>query len=395
VDQTGQDHDRGHEPDHGHEPDRGQEHAHEHGHTHDHDAGHAHDGGHGHDGRSRAWPLRVFRPHRHDHADSLDDAVLADRAGGRALAISLAGLLATAIVQAVIVGISGSVGLLADAIHNFADALTAIPIGLAFFVARRPPTRRYTYGYGRAEDLAGLAVVAVMTASAGVAAWQAIDRLAHPQAVHHLAWVAVAGVVGFAGNELAARYRIRVGTRIGSAALVADGHHARTDGFTSLAVVAGAGGVALGWPAADPVVGLVITVAILAVLRGAIRDIYRRLMDAIDPALVGQIEQEVCSVPGITRCDAVRVRWIGHELHAELDLTIDRDLRVSQAHELTETVRHQLLHQVRRLTDATIHVNPDGGDGGDAHALTAHHYATRQARLTRRARRQAPLGLRR
>ncbi len=242
------------------------------GHRHGHDDRYDHE----HQGR---WRLPGFlRPHRHDHADSLDDAMLADRAGRRALAISLAGLLVTAAVQAVIVAASGSIGLLADTIHNFADALTAVPIGLAFLVARRPATRRYTYGYGRAEDLAGLAVVAVMTASAAIAAWQATERR-----VHELIWVAAAGFAGFAGNELAAGYRIRVGSRIGSAALVADGHHARTDGFTSLAVVAGAGGVALGWRAADPVVGLLITVAILAVLRGAVRDIYRRLMDAVNP----------------------------------------------------------------------------------------------------------------
>jgi cation diffusion facilitator family transporter len=278
-------------------------HHHEHVGRHDHDLGPDHD--HEHDrGRRRA----LLRPHRHDHADSLDEAVLADRAGARAPAISLTGLLVTAAAQAAIVAVSGSVGLLADTIHNFADALTAVPIGLAFWVARRPPTRSYTYGYGRAEDLAGLAVVAVMTASAAIAAWQAIGRLVHPRPVHELIWVTAAGVAGFAGNELAARYRIRIGSRIGSAALVADGHHARTDGFTSLAVVAGAGGVALGWPAADPVVGLMITIAILAVLRGAVRDIYRRLMDAVDPALVEQVENEAVSVPGIRGCDAARVR---------------------------------------------------------------------------------------
>jgi len=169
-----------------------------------------------------------------------------------------------------------------------------------------------------------MAVMAVMTTSAAIAAWQAIGRLVRPRSVHELVWVAAAGVAGFAGNELAARYRIRVGTRIGSAALVADGHHARTDGFTSLAVVAGAGGVALGWRAADPVVGLLITIAILAVLRGAVRDIYRRLMDAVDPDLVDQVEREAATVPGIRGCDAIRVRWIGHQLHAELDLTVDR-----------------------------------------------------------------------
>jgi cation diffusion facilitator family transporter len=314
-------------------------------------------------------------PHQHDHAESLDDALLADRAGRRALAVSLCGLLATGAIQAVIVGFTGSVGLLADTVHNLADALTALPIGLAFWAAGRPPNKRYTYGYGRAEDLAGLTVVAVMTISAAFAAWEAIDRFIHPHQVRDLPWVAAAGVIGFIGNELAARYRIRVGRRIGSAALTADGRHARADGFTSLAVVAGAAGVALGWPQADPVIGLLITVAILAVLRGAVRDIYRRLMDAVDPALTAQIERETLTVPAVLGCDGIRIRWIGHELHAELNITVEGGLTVRQAHDITEDARHQLLHRIGRLTEVIIHVNPP--DGASAHARTAHHDPSR------------------
>jgi cation diffusion facilitator family transporter len=341
------------------------------GHSHGHSHGPSHDHGHSHG--------HALRPHSHDHAGSLDEALLTDRAARRALVVSLCGLLATGVIQAVIVGVSGSVGLLADTIHNFADALTALPIGLAFWAARRPANRRYTYGYGRSEDLAGLAVVVVMTVSAVVAAWEAINRFIHPQHVHDLPWVAAAGVIGFIGNELAARYRMRVGTRIGSAALVADGRHARADGFTSLAVVAGAGGVALGWPQADPVIGLLITVAILAVLRGAVRDIYRRLMDAVDPALTSQIEAETRVIPAVAGCDGVRVRWIGHELHAELNITVGGGLTVRQAHDITEDARHQLLHKIPRLTDAVIHVNPP--DGAEAHARTAHHLAPGRASL--------------
>jgi cation diffusion facilitator family transporter len=362
---------------HGHDIDHAQEpHGHQHGeHEHQHD-------GHGSPGlRGALAGLR--HPHQHDHADSIDDALLADQDGRRALAVSLCGLLATGAIQAVIFGFSGSVGLLADTIHNLADALTALPIGLAFWAARRPATSRYTYGYGRAEDLAGLAVVTVMIVSAAVATWQAIDRFIHPHQVRDLPWVAAAGVIGFLGNELAARYRIRVGTRIGSAALTADGRHARTDGFTSLAVVASAAGVALGWPQADPVIGLLITVAILAVLRGAVRDIYSRLMDAVDPALTAQIEREALAIPAVRSCDGVRVRWIGHELHAELNITVDGALTVRQAHDITEDARHLLLHHVGRLTDAIIHVNPP--EGAQAHARTAHHLMTRRAARPDRA----------
>jgi cation diffusion facilitator family transporter len=367
---AGDSHGSGHEHDHPHGD------GHPHGHGHEHPHGHARARAHG---GLRGAVTHALRPHSHDHADSLDDALLTDRAARRALVVSLCGLLATGVIQAVIVGFSGSVGLLADTIHNFADALTALPIGLAFWAARRPANRRYTYGYGRSEDLAGLTVVVVMTASAVVAAWEAIDRFIHPRHVHDLPLVAAAGVIGFAGNELAARYRMRVGNRIGSAALVADGRHARADGFTSLAVVAGAAGVALGWPQADPVIGLLITVAILAVLRGAVRDIYRRLMDAVDPALTSQIEAETRAIPAVLGCDGVRVRWIGHELHAELNITVDGGLTVRQAHDITEDARHQLLHKVRRLTDAIIHVNPP--EGTEAHARTAHHDVPGRASL--------------
>jgi cation diffusion facilitator family transporter len=359
-----------------------------HGHGHGHDHGHPH-GGHGHRGLRGAL-AGVLRPHQHDHAGSLDDALVADRDGRRALLISLCGLLATGAAQAVIVGLSGSVGLLADTVHNLADALTALPIGLAFWAARRPATSRYTYGYGRAEDLAGLAVVAVMTASAAVAAWQSAGRFVHPHQVRALPLVAVAGVVGFAGNELAARYRLRVGARIGSAALAADGRHARADGLTSLAVVAGAAGTALGWQAADPVAGLLITATILAAARGAIRDVCRRLMDAVDPALTAQVEREAEAIPPVLGCDGVRVRWIGHELHAELNITVDGGLTVREAHDITEDARHQLLHRVGRLTDAIIHVNPP--EGAQAHARTAHHVTARQSSRARRQLRQPRAG---
>jgi cation diffusion facilitator family transporter len=337
------------------------------------DPGAGHDDPHRHtQRRNLGGRIRdLLCPHTRDHADSFDDSLLVSKAGTRALTISLAGLLLTALVQAIIVALSSSVGLLADTIHNFTDALTALPIGLAFLMARRSPTRRYTYGYGRAEDVAGVAVVVVMAVSAAVAAWQSVGRLIHPQHVGHLPLVAFAGAVGFAGNELAARYRIRVGTRIGSAALVADGHHARTDGFTSLAVVAGAAGVALGWPRADPIVGLAITIAILTVLRGAARDIYRRLMDAVEPDLVAGAEREASAVPGVQAVDIVRIRWVGHELRAQLNIRVDQDLPVSVGHQIAEAVRHHLMQHMARLTEVSVHVDPCGHDGIDPHATSS------------------------
>jgi cation diffusion facilitator family transporter len=193
-----------------------------------------------------------------------------------------------------------------------------------------------------------------------LAAFEAIDRLVHPREVTHLWTVALAALVGFAGNELVARYRIRIGRQIGSAALVADGLHARTDGFTSLAVLLGAGGVALGWQAADPIVGLLITVAILSVLRSAIKQVGGRLMDAVDPGLVDEATTAITSVEGIDTVRELRVRWIGHTLRAEADVTVNPALTLPQAHDLAHHAEDHLLTYVKRLNAATIHVSPTG-----------------------------------
>lgn len=300
----------------------------------------------------------MFGGHSHDAADQIDDALEADASGRRALIVSLCGLAVTAVLQAVVVVLSGSVALLGDTLHNVADALTAIPLLVAFTLARRPPNKRYTYGYGRAEDLGGVFVIAMIALSSFVAAYEAIERLIHPHKVTHLWLVGAAGLIGFIGNEVVAQYRIRVGRQIGSAALVADGLHARTDGFTSLAVLIGAGGVGLGWRWADPVVGLLITVAILGVLRSAVVQIGARLMDAVDPGLVDQATASVASVGGINEVRELRIRWIGHTLRAEVDATVDPSLSLAQAHDLAHHAEEHLLHDIRRLTAATVHISP-------------------------------------
>jgi cation diffusion facilitator family transporter len=294
--------------------------------------------------------------------------------GMRALWTSLAVLVGTAALQAVVVAFSGSVALLGDTLHNAADALTAVPLAVAFVAGRRPPTRRYTYGYGRAEDLAGVSIVLIMALSSVAAAWEAVRRLASPHPVSNLAAVAVAAVIGFAGNEFVAVYRIRVGRKIGSAALVADGLHARTDGFTSLAVLLGVGGVALGWDWADPVIGLVITAAILAVLRQAAREIYRRLMDAVDPALVDQTKRTLRAVPGVLDIGEVRLRWIGHRLRAECEIIVDAAATAVQAHQVAVEAEHGLLHALPRLSAALVHADPQPGrEAEDHHAVLAPH----------------------
>ncbi|MCF6521740.1 cation diffusion facilitator family transporter [Streptomyces sp. JJ36] len=351
------------------------------GHHHDHEHPQAgHDPGHVHaHGGSRWARLRhrlahLVTPHSHEAADKVDPAMETSREGMRTLWISLAVLGLTTVVQAVIVALSGSVALLGDTVHNAADALTAVPLGVAFVLGRRAADRRYTYGYGRAEDLAGILIVVTIAASAALAAWAAIDRLLAPRDITHLWAVAAAAATGFAGNEWVARYRIRTGRRIGSAALVADGLHARTDGFTSLAVLFGAGGAALGWRLADPVIGLLITAAILFVLVGAAREVYRRLMDSVDPELVQRAEEALGAVDGVRGIGQVRMRWIGHALRAEADIVVDSQLTVVAAHELAVDAEHALIHAVPRLTAATVHTDHTPV-GGDPHAALHHHLA--------------------
>jgi cation diffusion facilitator family transporter len=358
--------DHGHElsplPEHNPLPEHSHDHPHDHPHPHPH--GHDHDHEHGHDHEHptglKGFLHGLFVPHSHDAADSIDDAMESSSQGIRAVKISLAGLGATAVLQLAVVLISGSVALLADTIHNFSDALTAIPLWIAFVLGRRAPTRRYTYGFGRAEDLAGLFIVAMIALSAVVAGWESIDRLFHPQPLTNLGWVLAAGIVGFAGNELVAIYRIRVGRRIGSAALVADGLHARTDGFTSLAVVAGVVGVWLGFPLADPIVGLLITITIAVLLWGTARDIGRRLLDGVDPALVARTESAVGAIPGIESVNTVRLRWSGHRLNAVISVATAGSMPVAAFHELEHSSDEALRRVLPSLGTVTLHPVPSG-----------------------------------
>jgi cation diffusion facilitator family transporter len=338
---------------------------------------HDHDHDHDHDHR---FVRSLFTRHRHDSAASIDSALESSERGVRALWVSLFGLMATAVIQLAVALASGSVALLNDTFHNFADAFTALPLWLAFSLGRRLPSARYPFGYGRAEDLAGGAVVAMIAVSAVIAAGEAVDRLLHPSPVRYLGAVVAASLVGFAGNELVARHRIRVGREIGSAALVADGLHARTDGLSSLGVLAGAIGVAAGFDRADAIAGLAIAVLIVSVLREAAGDVVARLMDAVDPALAEQARGVLAGVDGVVDVGELRIRWIGHRLHAEAEITVDEDLTLAAAHRITEDARHHLLHDVPRLASAIIHADPCGHHGTDHHADLEHHDRERGAR---------------
>jgi cation diffusion facilitator family transporter len=361
-------------------PSNNQQMAVENGHSHDPPdavpARHSHD--HHHGGRlHRIWHTlgHLLTPHSHDTVRSVDSALEDSAEGIRAVKVGLVGLGVAFVLQLVVAVFSGSAALFADTAHNLADALTAVPLWIAFTLGRRSPNARYTYGYGRAEDLAGIFIVAMIAASVAVAGYASVRRLVDPQPIGHLGWVAAAGVIGFAGNELVAAYRIRAGRRIGSAALVADGLHARTDGLTSLAVVVGAAGVALGYPLADPVVGLLITVAILGVLGGAVRQIYRRLMDAVDPELSELATAALRDTPEVLDVEELRIRWLGHRLRAEATICVDAGLSLVDAHQVADHAHHRLLHRVPRLADATIHVHP-AGHHTEQHPVTAHHFAT-------------------
>jgi cation diffusion facilitator family transporter len=316
--------------------------------AHDH-TGHGHGHGHGHS----------HGDHGHSHA-AVDPSIVRSREAMRALWLSLTILAATAAFQVVIVVLSGSVALLADTVHNIGDALTAVPLAIAFLLLRRPRTERLTYGWGRAEDFAGLIVVAIILFSAVYAAYEAVDRLIHPRAIEYLGATAVAGVVGFIGNEWVAVYRIRAGRRIGSAALVADGYHARIDGFTSLAVVVGAAGVALGWERADPIVGLLISIAIMYIVWQSIKVIGLRAMDGVEDGTVESIEASARAIPGVQHVDEVRARWLGHSLRAELAVVVEPEITVAEGAEIVDRIRRTLLGEIEHLTEVVVEIVGSG-----------------------------------
>ncbi|MGB9938820.1 cation diffusion facilitator family transporter [Methanosarcina sp.] len=304
----------------------------------------------------------------------MDPELLSTSRGLYAVKWSFAGLMATALFQILIVWVSGSVALLADTIHNFGDAATAVPLGLAFFLSRKKPNKRFTYGYGRAEDIAGLIIVFLILFSAAVAAYESISRFFFPQPVEFLGGVIAASIVGFLGNELVAKFRIKIGTEIGSAALVADGYHARADGFTSLAVLFGALGILLGYPLADPLVGLLITIAILRIVWDAGKSVFSRMLDGVEPDIVDEIHQVVNKIEGVRDVTEVRVRWLGHRLYAEVNIAVDPLLSVEEGHAIAVEVRHGMMHSLGYLSNVVVHVDPLGFAGESFHRLPEHEH---------------------
>ena len=309
--------------------------------------------------------------HGHSHG-TVDPSITSSQRGIWAVKWSFIGLMATATFQIVVALLSGSVALLGDTFHNFGDAATAIPLWIAFMFARKKANARFTYGYGRVEDLAGVIIVLAILLSAVFAGYVSIIRFFHPQQVDYIVVVMAASVIGFIGNEAVALFRMKVGKEIGSAALVADGHHARADGLTSLAVLLGAIGVWLGFPLADPIVGLIIAVFILKMAWDSGKSVFARLLDGVDPELVEQIRHAVSHIPGVLEVTQVRVRWTGHRLHTEANLAVSPELTVERGHEIAKEARHEILHDLGFVFTATIHIDPLNASGEDHHRIDEH-----------------------
>jgi cation diffusion facilitator family transporter len=353
------------------------DHDHDHQHDDEHDHDHDHDHNHDHDHGSGVWGWisTVFHLHGHSHqraALATDQGFMANEEGIRTVWLALAALTVTSVLQLFIVFASGSVALFADTVHNIGDALNSIPLLIAFYLARRTATRRYTYGFARAEDVAGIFIVLSIAVSAGVVFWESFQKLLNPQPLHSLGWVAAAAIIGFLGNEAVAWLQIRKGREIGSAALVADGLHARTDGFTSLAVLVAAGGSWLGFPIVDPIIGLMIGVAILFITKDAVVTMWYRLMDAIEPEYLAQAEQIIAGQPNVKELRRLRMRWMGHRLGADVCIAVDPHLTTVESHHIAEHLRHDLFHHVPYLADVTVHVDPWSPEPEGHHELTQH-----------------------
>jgi cation diffusion facilitator family transporter len=380
-------HDHPHEPEaheahdpHPHDHDHEGSHDHEH---HDHEKHHSHEQhDHEHGTGLWGWLSTIFHlhGHSHQHGQFLAERAFADNSEGiRAVWLSLAALGITSILQIVIFWWSGSVALLADTLHNVGDCLNSIPLLIAFYLARRAANRRYTYGFGRAEDVAGIFIVLSIAVSATIVFWESYQKFINLEPMTNLGWVAAAAIIGFLGNEAVATFQIGVGRKIGSAALVADGMHARTDGLTSLAVLVAAGGTWLGYPIVDPIIGVLIGIAILFITRDATLTMWYRLMDAIEPDLLAEAEEVIKEQPEIKEVRRVRLRWLGHELHAEVTIAVEANLTIAQGHEIAEAVRHGLFHEFANLSEIIVHVDPWSPGKDTFHEATAHHEELPQA----------------
>jgi cation diffusion facilitator family transporter len=347
--------------------DEHEQHPHPHAHNHNQHHRHEHEDhehkqnekGHEHGG------------HGHEHG-KVDADLYGNRAGLRAVQISTGGMLVVSLIQLLIAILGGSAGLLADALHNLGDVLTTVALWIAFVASSRAANRRYTYGYHRAEDLAGIFIVLIIIGSAVAGAIESILKLTSGNIPTQIYLSMVAAAIGCIGNEALAQYKISVGKRINSVPLVADGQHSRIDGLTSLAALVGLIGVKLGFPIADPLAGIIITLVILSVVYTTARSVLQRLLDAVDPHMVPTIFEAANAVEGVEATTDVRARWVGHTLHIVMNIEVDPELTLLKAHNVAEQVRHKLFHEIHGVSEVIIHTDPSSASG-DHHQTTAHH----------------------
>ena len=261
------------------------------------------------------------------------------------MAVSAAGLGLTGLVELLLALLTGSVGLLGDAIHNLSDVSTSAVVFLGFRLSRRPPTEKYPYGLERAEDLAGIGIAVVIWMSAAFAGFESVRKLIDHGPTSHV-WAGVAGAVaGMAGNQLVARYKLRVGRRINSATLLADARHSWLDALSSAGALAGLIAVALGQPWGDPLAGLLVTAFICHVGYEVTKDVMHRLADGIDPEVITTAEAAAGSVPGVIHAHA-RARWTGRTLRVEIEGWVDPELRARDADAIGRLVADEISRQL-------------------------------------------------
>ncbi len=346
-------------------------------------------GDHSHGAGLLAKVKHALMPHAHDHSEKIQSADESSKEGIRTAWIGLAGMMFTAVAQIFIVALSGSIALLADTIHNAGHAATTIPLILAFRLGRRQPNKRFSYGYRRAEDLVGLFIGLIIAASVVVIFYEAIDALINPRDITNLVWVFIAGVVGFIGNEIVAVYRIRTGRRINSAALIAEGQHARTDGLSSIGVVIGVVGVWLGFEQADAIMGFLIGLLVLGILIASMRPVVLRMLDGVEDGVIERLTTAAASIPGVKAVDQVRARWAGHRMECDVSVQIAPDLSVLEAHTVAEEVQHALLHATPNMDGAVVHLHPAAAEEElqKLHELSGHHanQKAREAYLARKS----------
>jgi cation diffusion facilitator family transporter len=283
----------------------------------------------------------------------------------RAVLISAVVLGAAAIVEIAAAVVSRSASVLADGLHNSGDVLTTFVLLFAFALARRPATRRFPSGYGRIEDIATLVIVVVIVVTAAVAGVESVRKLLQPEQYGNITFSLVAAAIGIVANVSVSEYKVRVGRGLGSTALEADGIHSRTDALVSAGAFAGIGLAGLGLRLADPIVGLLITGAILYILVGTLRKLVLRMMDAIDPKLIDELTTAAEHTEGVLGVHDVRARWVGRELVAVMHIDCDANLSLKDAHAIAQHVEHEVAHVV---PEARVDIHMDPGVESHQHA---------------------------